>query len=101
MVIATTGGIVMDHQAWERMLATCTTIWLQAKPEDHLNRVMAQGDMRPMAGSSQALDDLKLILNERTPFYANAHQSFDTSALPLKECVSALTHELKFALKLA
>ncbi len=101
MVIAATGGVVMDLQAWEKMLATCMTIWLQAKPEDHLNRVMAQGDMRPMAGSSQALDDLKLILNERTPFYAKAHQSFDTSAQPLKECVSALTHELKFALKLA
>jgi XRE family transcriptional regulator, aerobic/anaerobic benzoate catabolism transcriptional regulator len=101
MVIATTGGIVMDNQALEKMLANCTTIWLQAKPEDHLNRVMAQGDMRPMAGSSQALEDLKHILSERTPFYAKAHQSFDTSAKSLKACVSELSYALKFALKLA
>jgi XRE family aerobic/anaerobic benzoate catabolism transcriptional regulator len=101
LLIATTGGLVLDGLAWEKLHARCLTIWLQAKPEDHLSRVMAQGDMRPMAGSTQALQDLKHILNERTPFYAKAHQSFNTSEMSVKECVDQLTHRLKFALKLA
>lgn len=100
-IIATTGGIVMDMQAWEKLQAQCLTIWLQAKPEDHLNRVMAQGDMRPMAGSSQALEDLKHILDERTPIYSQAHQSVDTSAMSLKETVKRLSLDLKYAMKLA
>jgi len=100
-VIATTGGVVMDVQAWEKVLGQCLTIWLQAKPEDHLNRVIAQGDMRPMAGSSQALEDLKHILNERTPMYAQSHIAFDTSAMNLKEAVKHLTHELRHVLKLS
>ena len=100
LLIATTGGLVVDPLAWEKLHAHCLTIWLQAKPEDHLSRVMAQGDMRPMAGSTQALQDLKLILNERTPFYAKAHQSFDTSAMSVNECAEQLTRQLKFALKL-
>lgn len=100
-IIATTGGIAMDMQAWEKLQAQCLTIWLQAKPEDHLNRVMAQGDMRPMAGSSQALEDLKHILDERTPIYSQAHQSVDTSAMSLKETVKRLSLDLKYAMKLA
>jgi XRE family aerobic/anaerobic benzoate catabolism transcriptional regulator len=100
-IIATTGGIAMDMQAWEKLQAQCLTIWLQAKPEDHLNRVMAQGDMRPMAGSSQALEDLKHILDERTPIYSQAHQSVDTSAMSLKETVKRLSLNLKYAMKLA
>jgi XRE family aerobic/anaerobic benzoate catabolism transcriptional regulator len=100
-IIATTGGIVMDMQAWETLQTHCLTIWLQAKPEDHLNRVMAQGDMRPMAGSTQALEDLKHILNERTPMYSQAHQLFDTSALSLQEAVKRLSQDLKYAMALA
>jgi XRE family aerobic/anaerobic benzoate catabolism transcriptional regulator len=100
-IIATTGGIVMDMQAWETLQKHCLTIWLQAKPEDHLNRVMAQGDMRPMAGSTQALEDLKHILNERTPMYSQAHQSFDTSPLSLQEAVKRLSQDLKYAMALA
>ena len=100
-IIATTGGIVMDMRAWEKLKGQSLTIWLQAKPEDHLNRVMAQGDMRPMAGSTQALKDLKHILNERMPMYSQAHQSFDTSAFNLKEAVKRLSLDLKYAMKLA
>ena len=100
-IIATTGGIAMDMLAWEKLQGQCLTIWLQAKPEDHLNRVMAQGDMRPMAGSSQALEDLKHILDERTPIYSQAHQSVDTSAMSLKETVKRLSLDLKYAMKLA
>jgi XRE family aerobic/anaerobic benzoate catabolism transcriptional regulator len=100
-IIATTGGIVMDMRAWEKLKGQSLTIWLQAKPEDHLNRVMAQGDMRPMAGSTQALKDLKHILNERMPMYSQAHQTFDTSAFGLKEVVKRLSQDLKYAMALA
>jgi XRE family aerobic/anaerobic benzoate catabolism transcriptional regulator len=100
-IIATTGGIVMDMRAWEKLKGQSLTIWLQAKPEDHLNRVMAQGDMRPMAGSTQALKDLKHILNERMPMYSQAHQTFDTSAFGLKEVVKRLSQDVKYAMALA
>ena len=100
-IIATTGGIVMDMRALEKLKGQSLTIWLQAKPEDHLNRVMAQGDMRPMAGSTQALKDLKHILNERMPMYSQAHQTFDTSAFGLKEVVKRLSQDLKYAMALA
>ena len=91
----------MDMRAWEKLKGQSLTIWLQAKPEDHLNRVMAQGDMRPMAGSTQALKDLKHILNERMPMYSQAHQTFDTSAFGLKEVVKRLSQDLKYAMALA
>ena len=60
VVIATPGGLVSDSATLNEMLSHCFTIWLQATPEDHLARVAAQGDMRPMAGSGEALEDLKL-----------------------------------------
>ena len=101
VIIATPGGLVSDSATLNEMLSHCYTVWLQAKPEDHLNRVMAQGDMRPMAGSSQALEDLKHILDERTPIYSQAHQSVDTSAMSLKETVKRLSLDLKYAMKLA
>jgi XRE family aerobic/anaerobic benzoate catabolism transcriptional regulator len=82
------------------MLSHCYTIWLQATPEDHLARVAAQGDMRPMAGSAEALEDLKLILEGRSAFYAKADMTFDTSAQPLEESYAALRKQLRSFLKL-
>jgi XRE family aerobic/anaerobic benzoate catabolism transcriptional regulator len=64
-VIATPGGIVSDTATFNQLLTHCTTIWLQADAEDHLRRVAAQGDLRPMAASREALEDLKGILAGR------------------------------------
>ena len=64
-VIATPGGIVSDAATFNELLAHCTTVWLKAEPEDHMQRVAAQGDMRPMAASAEAMDDLKRILAGR------------------------------------
>ena len=100
VVIATPGGLVSDSATLNEMLSHCFTIWLQAKPEDHLSRVAAQGDMRPMAASKEALEDLKRILEGRSAFYAKADMSFDTSAQPLEESFQALRAQVRAALKL-
>jgi XRE family aerobic/anaerobic benzoate catabolism transcriptional regulator len=100
VVIATTGGLVSDSATLNEMLSHCYTVWLQAKPEDHLARVAAQGDMRPMAGSVEAIDDLKMILEGRAPFYAKADMTFDTSAQPEGETFLALKARMRAVLKL-
>ena len=82
-VIATPGGLVSDPATFNLLLSHCTTVWLQASPEDHMRRVMAQGDLRPMADSQEAMEDLKDILAGRAPFYSKADFALDTSAQPL------------------
>ena len=79
VVIATPGGLVADAANFNLLLQHCTTIWLQADPVEHMARVAAQGDMRPMAASAEAMDDLKRILAGRSAFYAKADARFDTS----------------------
>lgn len=80
VVIATPGGLVSDAANFNLLLQHCYTIWLQADPADHMGRVAAQGDMRPMAASAEAMEDLKRILVGRAPFYAKADLRIDTSA---------------------
>ena len=89
-VIATPGGIVSEASTYNLLLSHCTTVWLRAHPEDHMGRVAAQGDLRPMAGNAEALDDLKGILAHRTPFYSKAELHLDTSARPLDETFLSL-----------
>ena len=79
VVIATPGGLVSDAANFKLLLEHCLTIWLQATPTDHMTRVAAQGDMRPMAASTEAMDDLKRILAGRAAFYAKADLRLDTS----------------------
>jgi XRE family transcriptional regulator, aerobic/anaerobic benzoate catabolism transcriptional regulator len=82
-VLATPGGLVSDAATFNLLLGHCTTVWLQADPEDHMNRVRAQGDMRPMAASSEAMEDLKNILAGRSAFYSKAQLKVNTSDQPL------------------
>ena len=100
VIIATPGGLVSDSATLNEMLAHCYTIWLQARPEDHLARVAAQGDMRPMAASTEALEDLKRILEGRSAFYAKADLRFDTSAHPLEESFQRLRAQVRAVLGL-
>jgi len=90
VVIATPGGIVSDPATFNQLLACCTTIWLRADPEDHMNRVAAQGDTRPMAASREAMEDLKQILAGRTPFYSKADLTLDTSRQDLERTFEGL-----------
>jgi XRE family aerobic/anaerobic benzoate catabolism transcriptional regulator len=89
-VLATPGGLVSEETTFNMMLAQCFTIWLQATPEDHMARVLAQGDTRPMAASTEAMQDLRRILNDRSPFYAKADVHFDTSKQTLEESYQSL-----------
>jgi XRE family transcriptional regulator, aerobic/anaerobic benzoate catabolism transcriptional regulator len=99
-VIATPGGIVSDAATFNLLLAHCTTIWLQADPEDHMKRVTAQGDLRPMAASREAMEDLKGILAGRAAFYSKAEFRLDTSAQPLDATFLALRQLARQALSL-
>jgi XRE family transcriptional regulator, aerobic/anaerobic benzoate catabolism transcriptional regulator len=99
-VIATAGGLVSDLGSFNLLLRRCTTVWLTADPEDHMSRVMAQGDLRPMAASREAMDDLKSILASRTAFYSKADMRVDTSAQPLMETFGILRTEVREAIGL-
>ena len=80
-VIATGGGIVTEPDTFATLLRNCHCIWLQATPEEHMSRVVAQGDMRPMLKNREAMSDLKSILEARAPLYERAAAVFDTSNL--------------------
>jgi XRE family aerobic/anaerobic benzoate catabolism transcriptional regulator len=99
-VIATPGGIVSDPANFNLLLQHCTTVWLQAEPEDHMKRVVAQGDTRPMAASREAMDDLKSILAGRAAFYSKAEFQLDTSAQELQPTFVALRSLVRKALEL-
>ena len=86
-VVATGGSLVSEPETYERLLAHCYTIWLQAKPSEHMSRVIAQGDMRPMAQNPEAMADLERILQEREGLYRKADASIDTSGKSVEEVV--------------
>ncbi|MDP2066934.1 MAG: helix-turn-helix transcriptional regulator [Burkholderiaceae bacterium] len=100
-VIATPGGIVSDPANFNVLLAHCTTVWLKAEPEDHMKRVLAQGDTRPMAASREAMEDLKSILAGRTAFYSKAEFTLNTSQEPLASTFLALRVLVRKALELS
>jgi XRE family aerobic/anaerobic benzoate catabolism transcriptional regulator len=95
VVIATPGGLVADSANFNLLLTHCTTVWLQADAADHMGRVAAQGDMRPMAASSEAMEDLKRILEGRAAFYSKADLAFNTSAQGLEDSVERLRREVR------
>ena len=78
-VMATSGSIVTDPGTLELLLSSCFTVWVRAEPEEHMTRVMEQGDMRPMAHSARAMEDLIAILKSREPLYAKAAAELSTS----------------------
>jgi XRE family aerobic/anaerobic benzoate catabolism transcriptional regulator len=99
-VIAAPGGLVSDPASFNLLLAHCTTVWLQASPEDHMRRVTAQGDLRPMAASKEAMEDLKGILAGRAAFYSKAEFVVNTSAQALQPTFLALREVVRRALGL-
>ena len=78
-VITTAGGIVSDRESYALLLRRSYTIWIKACPEEHMSRVIAQGDFRPMAQNREAMADLVAILDARGPDYARAQAELDTS----------------------
>ncbi|OGA17558.1 MAG: transcriptional regulator [Betaproteobacteria bacterium RIFCSPLOWO2_02_FULL_65_24] len=94
-VIAAPGGIVSDAGTFNVLLSHCYTVWLSADAEDHMKRVAAQGDFRPMSGSGEAMDDLKRILSGRAAFYAKADATYITSGHSLEDSFSGLRSLLR------
>jgi XRE family transcriptional regulator, aerobic/anaerobic benzoate catabolism transcriptional regulator len=78
-VMATSGSIVTEPGTMEMLLSSCFTVWVRAAPEDHMRRVIEQGDMRPMANSTRAMEDLVAILKSREPRYAKAEAALVTT----------------------
>jgi XRE family aerobic/anaerobic benzoate catabolism transcriptional regulator len=84
-VIATGGSIVSERATYQLLLSACYTVWLKALPEEHMARVIAQGDTRPMEGNAQAMDDLRRILASRADLYGQADAVVDTAGKSVRE----------------
>jgi len=90
VVIATGGSLVTEPATYDLLLSTCFVVWLSAMPEEHMDRVLKQGDLRPMAEGPQAMDDLKAILESRTPLYAKANAVVSTNGQTEDRALAAL-----------
>ncbi len=90
MVIAVGGGIVSEPDAYDLLLRHCFTVWVRASPDEHMARVVAQGDLRPMQGKVEAMDDLKRILDAREPLYRKADATLDTSGDDVQQSLTKL-----------
>jgi len=89
-VIATGGSIVSEPGTYELLLSSCFTVWLKAAPEEHMARVIAQGDTRPMAGNDQAMEDLRRILEGRAMLYREADVIVDTAGKTVEKSLAEL-----------
>ncbi len=89
-VISAGGGVVSETETYELLLAKCFTVWVKAAPEEHMARVEAQGDMRPMHGNDEAMEDLRRILIAREPLYGRADCIVDTSHRSIKASLTSL-----------
>jgi XRE family aerobic/anaerobic benzoate catabolism transcriptional regulator len=88
IIIATGGGIVAETATWEQLRKGALTVWLKARPEVHWDRVLAQGDHRPMANDPLAMKRLRQLLAERQALYRQAHHTVDTSDRSVGEVVA-------------
>lgn len=84
-VITGGGSIVSEAATYELLLANCYTVWLRAAPEEHMTRVVAQGDLRPIDGSDEAMEDLRRILSGRALLYGKADVIVDTSGKNIEQ----------------
>src|SRR5215470_15433019 len=96
MVMTVGGGIVSEPETYNLLLHNCLTVWVKASPDEHMGRVVAQGDFRPMQGHAEAMEDLTRILEARVPLYRKADLTIDTtgetpaqSLRKLREAVAA------------
>jgi XRE family transcriptional regulator, aerobic/anaerobic benzoate catabolism transcriptional regulator len=94
-VIATGGSIVAEPGIFDLLLSTCFTVWLKALPEEHMARVVAQGDTRPMAGNTEAMDDLRRILEGRAALYGQADAIIDTSGTDVEQSLQRLERAVR------
>jgi XRE family aerobic/anaerobic benzoate catabolism transcriptional regulator len=93
-VMATSGSIVSDAETFGRLLSACRTVWLRASPGEHMDRVVAQGDLRPMADNRAAMADLKAILANREAIYSRADWAVETSDRDVDATIAELVRLL-------
>ena len=89
-VITVGGGIVSEAETFNLLLMNCYTVWVKASPEEHMSRVVAQGDLRPMEGSAEAMEDMRRILVARESLYSKADFTLDTTGRTPEECLTQL-----------
>jgi len=93
-VIATGGSLVTDPATYKLLLERCVCVWLKASPDEHMARVISQGDMRPFKGRSAALEEIRKLLADRDRLYARADVTVDTSGKTLKQTLTELRNAL-------
>jgi XRE family aerobic/anaerobic benzoate catabolism transcriptional regulator len=91
VVLAAGGGIVSERETYNLLLVSCYTVWIKASPEEHMSRVVSQGDFRPMDGHEAAMEDLRRILAAREPLYGKADAIIDTSGAGFDDSLARLT----------
>jgi len=89
-VIAAGGSLVSEAATFDLLLSACFTVWLTARPEEHMSRVMAQGDLRPMADNTEAMQDLRRILEGRAALYSKADVSVETAGKSVDQSLDLL-----------
>jgi XRE family aerobic/anaerobic benzoate catabolism transcriptional regulator len=90
VVVATAGGIVSNPETYSLLLRRTHTVWISARPDEHMSRVMQQGDFRPMAKNREAMADLVAILDARKQDYARAEATLDTSGATVEQSLAKL-----------
>ncbi|MBY5934593.1 helix-turn-helix transcriptional regulator [Tateyamaria omphalii] len=90
LILAVAGGIVGDEAAYDMLLERFHTVWIRTSPGEHMARVRAQGDLRPMEGNPVAMEQLKALLSHRTPAYERAMAQVDTAAKPVSTSLNEL-----------
>jgi XRE family aerobic/anaerobic benzoate catabolism transcriptional regulator len=93
-VIATGGSLVTDPATYELLRESCRCVWLKASPEEHMSRVIAQGDMRPFKGRSAAQDEIRKLLADRDRLYARADVTLETSGKTVRQSLEQMKRAL-------
>jgi XRE family aerobic/anaerobic benzoate catabolism transcriptional regulator len=94
-ILSVGGGVVSEKETYDYLLSNCYTVWIKAQPEEHMSRVIAQGDLRVIAGGNPAMDDLRRILEAREPLYRKADMYLDTSGNTVDESFAKLKAALQ------
>lgn len=94
-VIATPGGLVSDPGTFNLLLSHCYTVWLKAAPEEYMERGLSQCESRLRANNHEAMEDLKNLIESRTPFYSHADETFDTSDITQEAAFMGLVDQLR------
>jgi XRE family transcriptional regulator, aerobic/anaerobic benzoate catabolism transcriptional regulator len=90
VIISVGGGVVSEKENYDYLLKNCFTVWIKAQPDEHMARVIAQGDFRAMADNDEAMEDLRRILEAREPFYEKADGTVDTSGESVEKSFAKL-----------